>query len=138
MISQPDVIITHGNQLVQVPDGSNPGTTDRLPILSVEAVNHIVEEVLSRQVILSNTSLAVPEGRMPRRKPSGLMMLTGSQRWLASTASQLGQVTVKPTDTATVYLKVSPHPHSITRGFFTAVSLSCVRQVDSQYDLTDD
>ncbi|KAF8560678.1 hypothetical protein P879_10272 [Paragonimus westermani] len=124
-----DIIITHGNQLVQVPENAILANTsaDRLPVLSVEAVNHIVEGVLSRQSLVSSTNLAVPD-RTAKRKPSG-MMLSGSQRWLSSTASQLGQVTVRPSDNAVVYLK--PDNMGSASYFASAVSLRTVGDLNT-------
>ncbi|KAF5400007.1 Monocarboxylate transporter 12-B [Paragonimus heterotremus] len=126
-----DIIITHGNQLVQVPEDATLANTsaDRLPMLSVEAVNHIVEGVLSRQSFVSNISLAVPD-RTTRRKPSG-MILSGSQRWLASTASQIGQVTVRPSENAVVYLKVRPDNMGSATYFASAVSLRTVGDLNT-------
>ncbi|KAH8852908.1 Monocarboxylate transporter 1 [Schistosoma japonicum] len=54
-------MITYGNQIV--PALKSPSTTQNepVPVMSVEAVNRIVGDILNRQLITSSTSLAPPE-----------------------------------------------------------------------------
>ncbi|VDP75499.1 unnamed protein product [Echinostoma caproni] len=114
-----DLIITYGNQLVPLPEGQPLGggpSTDRLPMLSVDAVNRIVEDVLGKQTFMSSTSLVVPDRSIIHRSSN-----MGSQRMIQSTASQLGQVSVRPTDKAVVYLK--PDNMGSTSYFASAISL---------------
>ncbi|TPP65571.1 Solute carrier family 16 member 1 [Fasciola gigantica] len=122
-----DVIITHTNQLVPVPEGqplTSAPSKDRIPMLSVEAINRIVEDVLSKQTLLSTSSLAVQDRPMPQQSS-----ILGSQRLIRSTASQLGQLSVRPTDRAVIYAK-SDNMGS-TSFFASAVSLKagCESQI---------
>ncbi|CAH8669394.1 unnamed protein product [Dicrocoelium dendriticum] len=118
-----NAITSHGNQLVPVPEGSTLtiSAADHFPLMSVETVNLIVEDVLNRQPFVSATSLAISDKGQVVRKPSNF--IGGSSRWLSSTASQLSsqQVTVRPTDKAVVYLK--PDNTGSTLFFASALSL---------------
>ncbi|KER23052.1 hypothetical protein T265_08995 [Opisthorchis viverrini] len=122
-----DIIITHGNQLVPLPEGVPLATSkEKLPKLSMDAVNRIVEEVLGRQAFASTTSLAATEKPVKSKAPTAY---TGSQRWLSSTHSQLGQVSVQPSDNAVVYLK--PDNMGSTSYFASAVSLRAIPDINA-------
>lgn len=54
-----DAVITYGNQIVPGNIQNNP--SEGVPVMSLEAVNRIVGDVLNRQTITSCTSLAPPE-----------------------------------------------------------------------------
>uniref|UniRef100_A0A3Q0KRH5 Putative monocarboxylate transporter n=1 Tax=Schistosoma mansoni TaxID=6183 RepID=A0A3Q0KRH5_SCHMA len=54
-----DTVITYGNQIVSGNTLNN--SSEGVPVMSLEAVNRIVGDVLNRQMITSSTSLAPPE-----------------------------------------------------------------------------
>ncbi|KAG5449036.1 Monocarboxylate transporter 12-B [Clonorchis sinensis] len=122
-----DIIITYGNQLVPLPeDVALAASKEELPKLSMDTVNRIVEEVLGRQAFASTTSLAATEKPVKSKAPAAY---TGSQRWLSSTHSQLGQVSVQPSDNAVVYLK--PDNMGSTSYFASAISLRAIPDINA-------
>ncbi|CAH8448913.1 unnamed protein product [Schistosoma turkestanicum] len=59
-----DAVITYGNQIVpgiKSPVNFQNNPSEGVPVMSLEAVNRIVGDVLNRQLITSSTSLAPPE-----------------------------------------------------------------------------
>ncbi|CAH8482173.1 unnamed protein product [Heterobilharzia americana] len=109
-----DAVITHSNQFVSgVKNTSNMqnNPSECIPVMSVEAVNRIVGDVLNRQVIASSTSLATPEFSSKLRLSSIV-----SQKNLHTS-----QVYTEPTESAVVYRK--PDNFGSTTHFASAVSL---------------
>ncbi|CAH8832394.1 unnamed protein product [Trichobilharzia szidati] len=109
-----DAVITYGNQIVpDAKSGANVpiNSSECFPVMSVEAVNRIVGDVLSRQAIASTASLTAPDFSSKLRLSTIL-----SQKNLHSSHVQTG-----PTESAVVYKK--PDNFGSTSYFASAVSL---------------
>ncbi|CAL8102118.1 unnamed protein product [Calicophoron daubneyi] len=111
-----DVTITIGNQLVPVPEDADmpPDQTEGVAMLSVDAVNHIVGEVLTRRLFSSATSLGLSD-RLLRRRST------------ANVGPRLSQ-----TETSTMYLK--PDAVQSSAYFTSAVSITAPEDQDIMVD----